>query len=374
MNGEQTDLRVPISAEGARIRQFSDQTVGCERQGTEATSLKGIRVAVIIPAYRAAETIQKVLAGIPDWVDEIYVVDDAGGDETGVRVRFARDPRVRLLTHEVNQGVGGAMVTGYRQALRDGFEICVKMDADDQMDPAYLSALIEPLIAGRADYVKGNRFHDAAALRRMPLARRVGNAGLSFLIKAASGQWRIFDPNNGFTAIHRAALVSLDLSKLHPRYFFESSMLIRLKEIDAMIEDAPMPARYGEEKSNLSVARTLAEFPWLLLRYGLKRVLWQYFVVDFNAVSLFLVSGIPLVLFGLLFGIYHWIDSYLRQVLTSTGTVMLSVLPLILGFQLLLQALVLDVQSAPQRPLQGRRRAPATSETFPGFPSTNSAR
>ncbi len=321
------------------------------------------KIAVVIPAFRAENTIQRVLSGIPDWVDAIYVVNDASPDETARQAHSAGDPRVRLISHEVNQGVGGAMISGYRQALNDGMDICAKMDADDQMDPAHLAELIEPLAEGRADYAKGNRFHDAAALRRMPLARRVGNAGLSFLIKAASGQWHIFDPTNGYTAIHRAALAALELGKLHPRYFFESSMLIKLKEIGALVEDVPMPARYGEEKSSLSVSHTLVEFPWLLLRHGLKRVLWQYFVADFNAVSLFLVSGIPLVVFGLVFGIYHWIESYLRGALTPTGTVMLSVLPLILGFQLLLQALVLDVQSAPQRPLQTRQRRPPDAMT-----------
>jgi glycosyltransferase involved in cell wall biosynthesis len=315
-------------------------------------SADGRRVAVVIPAYRAAATIEKVLGAIPPWVDAIYVVDDASLDETGARVRAVADPRVRLLVHEVNRGVGGAMVTGYRQALRDGMDICVKMDADDQMDPTYLPALIEPLVSGRADYAKGNRFHDAEALRQMPLGRKVGNAGLSFLIKAASGQWHIFDPTNGYTAIHRAALAALDLGRLHPRYFFESSMLIMLRRIGAVIEDVLVPARYGDERSGLSVGRSLIEFPWLLLRHGLRRVLWQYFVVDFNAVSLFLVTGVPLVTYGVIFGLYHWIDSYRRNVLTPTGTVMLAVLPMILGFQLLLQALVLDVQNAPRRPLQ----------------------
>ena len=244
------------------------------------------------------------------------------------------------------------MITGYRQAIRDGIDVCVKMDADDQMDPSYLVDIVEPLVAGRADYTKGNRFHDPEALRRMPFVRKVGNAGLSFLIKASSGQWHIFDPTNGYTAIHRVALTSFDLGRLHPRYFFESSMLIMMRRIGAVVEDVPMPARYGDEPSHLSVGRTLLEFPWLLVRHGLRRVGWQYFLADFNAVSLFLVTGVPLVAYGVLFGLYHWIDSYLRNVLTPTGTVMLAVLPLILGFQLLLQALVLDVQSAPRRPLQ----------------------
>jgi hypothetical protein len=229
------------------------------------------------------------------------------------------------------------------------------MDADGQMDPEYLPHLIEPLVAGRADYAKGNRFHDAAALRRMPLARRLGNAGLSFLIKAASGQWNIFDPTNGYTAIHRSALEGLEIARLHPRYFFESSMLIRLREIGALVEDVPMPALYNGETSHLSAVRALVEFPALLLREGVKRVLWQYFVADFNAVSLFLVCGIPLALFGFVFGAYHWIVNSRAGTFASTGTVMLAVLPLILGFQLLLQALVLDVQNTPRRPLQLRR-------------------
>ncbi|HYB44063.1 MAG TPA: glycosyltransferase family 2 protein [Candidatus Methylomirabilis sp.] len=322
----------------------------------------GPRVAVIIPAYRAAETIQTVLSGIPPWVDTIYVVDDASPDETRRAVEALGDPRVHLLVHEVNRGVGGAMITGYRQALRDGMDICVKMDADDQMDPSYLEELIEPLLAGRADYTKGNRFHDPEALRQMPAVRKVGNAGLSFLIKAASGQWHIFDPTNGYTAIHRTALRAVDVGKLHSRYFFESSVLIRLRRIGAVVEDVPIPARYGDERSSLSIRRTLLEFPWLLLQHGARRIVWQHFVLDFSAVSLFLLSGIPLVTFGLCFGLYHWIDSYRRNVLTPTGTVMLAALPLILGFQFLLQALVLDVQDIPRRPLQMRRRKPAGLE------------
>jgi dolichol-phosphate mannosyltransferase len=317
-----------------------------------------LRVGVIIPAYRAAATIDKVLGGIPAWVDAVYVVDDGSPDETGTRVRAVTDARVRLLVHDENRGVGGATVTGYRHAVREGMDICVKMDADDQMDPADLPALIEPLVSGRADYAKGNRFHDTEALRQMPLIRKVGNAGLSFLIKAASGQWHVFDPTNGYTAIHRTALTTLDLEKLHPRYFFESSMLIMLRRIGAVVEDVPMRARYDGAPSHLSVGRTVLEFPWLLVRHGLRRILWQYFVADFNAVSLFLLCGLPLVGYGVLFGLYHWVDSYRRSALTPTGTVMLAVLPLILGFQLLLQALVLDVQNAPHRPLQKPKETP----------------
>jgi len=320
-----------------------------------AADVQRWKIAVVIPAYFAADSIARVIAEIPAWVDAIYVVDDASIDGTGAAARAANDRRVHVIRHERNSGVGAATVTGYARAFIDGADICIKMDADGQMEPAHLPQLIEPLLAGRADYAKGNRFHDAAALRSMPLARRVGNAGLSFLIKAASGQWHLFDPTNGYTAIHRAALGALELSRLHPRYFFESSMLIRLKEVGALIEDVPMPARYQDERSHLSVGRALIEFPWLLLKSGLKRVLWQYFLADFNAVSLFLLTGIPLILFGAGFGAYHWILSSLTKTLASTGTVMIAVLPLILGFQLILQALVLDVASVPKRALQSRR-------------------
>jgi len=155
---------------------------------------EGLRVAVIIPAYMAAETIEKVLRGIPAWVDVVYVIDDASRDKTATCVRAYSDPRVHLLPHDVNLGVGAAMVTGYRRALLQEIDICVKMDADNQMDPTYLPELIQPLVVGSADYAKGNRFHDTEALRRMPFCRRVGNSGLSFLIKAASGQWHISIP------------------------------------------------------------------------------------------------------------------------------------------------------------------------------------
>ena len=317
-----------------------------------------MRVAVVIPAYRACETIERVLSGIPEWVDAIYVVDDASPDDTAAKARAHHDPRVHVLVHGVNRGVGGAMVTGYRHALQQNADICVKMDADDQMDPIYLPDLLDPLVSGRADYTKGNRFHNIHHLGQMPIIRRIGNAGLSFLIKAASGQWRIFDPTNGYTAIHGTALTSvLALGNLHQRFFFESSMLIALRRVGAMLEDVPIPARYGDERSNLSIFRALMEFPWLLLRGGAARIFWQYFVIDFGPVSLFLLCGVPLAVFGGIFGLYHWIDSYRRGVLTPTGTVMLAVLPLILGFQLLLQALVQDVQNVPARPLHSRLRS-----------------
>ena len=331
---------------------------------------EGLRVAVIIPAYRAAETIEKVVRGIPPSVDAIYVIDDASPDQTATRVRACSDTRVQLLVHEANRGVGGAMVTGYQRALLQGIDICVKMDADDQMDPIYLHDLLQPLVLGRADYTKGNRFHETELLRQMPFIRKVGNAGLSFLTKAASGHWHVFDPTNGYTAIHRTALAALDLQKVHPRYFFESSMLILLGRIGAVVEDVSIPARYSGEHSSLSIVRTLVEFPWQFLYYGSLRILWRYFVADFTAMSLCLACSIPLLVFGTVFGLYHWVASYLNNIATPTGTIMLAVLPLILGFQLLLQALVLDVQNVPTRPLQTHLRKPLPKQPPEDFISS----
>jgi dolichol-phosphate mannosyltransferase len=313
-----------------------------------------VRVAVIVPAYQCGRTIENVLGGIPAWVDAIYVVDDASLDDTSSRVRAVADPRVRLIVHDVNRGVGGAMMTGYRAALDEHIDVFVKMDADNQMDPGYLRELVEPLLAARADYAKGNRFTNSAALQQMPVVRRVGNVGLSFLVRAASGQWHVFDPTNGYTAIHRAALAALPFRSLDPRYFFESSMLIALRLIGAVVEDVPIPCRYGDEVSHLPIGRTLLRFPWLLLRKGAGRILAQYFVRDFTPISLLLVCGVPLVAFGALFGLYHWITSYFTHRLTSTGTVMVAVLPFMLGVQFLLQAFILDIQTTPLRALQAR--------------------
>ncbi len=195
----------------------------------------------------------------------------------------------------------------------------------------------------------------------MPITRRVGNFGLTFLTKLATGYWNIFDPNNGYTAIHSNVLEIINVEKIHRRYFFETSMLAELRHAQGVVLDIPIPARYGDEVSSLSLRRALIEFPFNLMKGLLDRLGWQYFIADFNLVSLFLVCGVPLTAFGVLFGLYAWIESYRHQVLTSTGTVMFSVLPLILGFQLLLQALALDVESGPKQPLQARLRRPVKS-------------
>ena len=322
-----------------------------ERAVSPPVSLNGLTVAVVIPAYRVAAQIAGVLAEIPSFVSMIVVVDDASPDDTAAVVERSGDARVRLIRRATNGGVGAAMLTGYRFALAHGADIAVKIDGDGQMDPSQIGRLIEPIIRGGADYVKGNRFVHTRELARMPAPRRVGNTGLSFLVKAASGYWQVFDPTNGFTAIHARALEALDWEGIGERWFFETSMLIELGLVGAVVRDVYMPARYGAEKSSLSIGEALVSFPPRLLARTLRRIWLCHFVQDFTPLALFLLAGAFMVSFGTVWGIAHWIESAQTGVPASTGTVMIAVLPLILGTQLLLQSLVLDMQNAPKAPL-----------------------
>lgn len=308
-------------------------------------------VAVVIPAYRAAGSIAAVLAGIPALVRHIVVVNDGSPDSTSATVRAASDPRVALVEHDSNQGVGGAVMTGYRHARMLGADIIVKMDADGQMDPDYLLPLITPIVLGEADYTKGNRFLHERELRAMPGRRRFGNAGLSFITKLASGYWGIFDPTNGYTAIHASLIPILGTAAIAKRFFFESSMLLHLSLVRAVVRDVYVPARYPGTASHLSESRAAVQFPWLLFRGFLRRVRLQYFIRDFTAVSLYLVFGLLLTLFGTIWGAWHWAISNQQGVPATTGTVMIAVLPIIVGVQLLLQAMTLDIQGAPAAPL-----------------------
>lgn len=308
------------------------------------------RIGVVIPCYRVARHIEAVVRGLPPWIDTIITVVDASPDDTEARLRALDDPRLVVLVHEQNRGVGGAMQTGFAEAQRRGLDVLVKMDGDGQMDPSYLRPLLEPVLAGRADMSKGNRYCDLRALRQMPPIRILGNGILTFLVKAASGHWNLFDPANGYLAL-RADLWRRIEQRLPERYFFESGLLIELGILRAVVVDVDIPARYGDERSSLSVTRTILGFPPRLLIGLLRRVFWRYFVHDFSAVSLFLLLGLPSLLLGLFYGASVWSELQQTEVYASAGQVMLSAMPIILGFQLLLQAVVLDIANAPTRPV-----------------------
>jgi len=294
-----------------------------------------------------------VLKGLPKYIRHVIVVEDASPDSTADLVAAAakRDRRIRLIRHPMNKGVGGAMISGFRKALELRAQIVVKLDSDNQMDPGYLPALLTPLIEGRADYTKGNRFRDFASLRRMPLLRRIGNLGLSFLTKAATGYWNLFDPTNGFFAVRTEVLAQLPLERIDNRYYFETSMLANLYLQNALVLDVPIPARYGNETSSLSIQRTLFEFPFKLMRTFVQRIFLKYFLYDFSMMSVYLLAGIPLLLFGLIFGTLKWVQYASINIPAPTGTVMLPTLSVILGIQFLLSAIDIDMNAVPKEPL-----------------------
>lgn len=306
-------------------------------------------LAVIIPAYRVAAKVAAVIADIPPEVAHIVVVDDACPENSGDVVAELDNKRLHLVRHTKNQGVGGAVISGYRKALELGADVMVKIDGDGQMDPAILHKIAGPVMSGEADYAKGNRFADFRTLKRMPTVRLLGNSGLSFLLKAASGYWTMLDPTNGYTAIHARALEKLELDRLDRRYFFESDLLIRLGTVSAVVVDVPMEARYADENSSLNIPRTMIEFPLKILRGLLRRLFLRYFIYDFNMASVYLMFSVPLLLFSFLFGIYQWIDSSQTGIPRPLGTIMVVIIPLILGFQMLLQAIAFDVASTPRR-------------------------
>lgn len=306
-------------------------------------SYEGVRVAVAIPAYKAVASIAAVIADIPAAVDWIIVVDDASPDGVATAVRALLDPRIRLIVHDKNQGVGGAMKTAYRAALEAGADVVVKMDADGQMDPRYLADLVAPAAAGDAGYVKGNRLWSWTSAKGMPRERLFGNLFLSLATKAASGYWNIFDPTNGFTAIRADVLRRLDFDAIENRYYFETNMLVELHLRRIPVQDVLMEARYQGETSSLSVAGASLEFAVRLVRSLSRRILLEYFVLDMRPGTLFGIVGALGVLFGTTFGIYHWRLG--EQIGSSSlpGTVMVAAIPVIVGAQLLVQAIALDI-------------------------------
>ncbi|MBC8334437.1 MAG: glycosyltransferase [Anaerolineales bacterium] len=319
----------------------------------EILDLSHYNIVAIIPAYKVEKQITETLARVPDYIRLIIVVDDASPDQTGKVVAQVKtkDSRIILIEHAENQGVGGAMLSGFREALKSNAQVILKIDGDGQMSDYDPRPLLEPLIRGQADYVKGNRFRDFKALKSMPWIRQIGNMGLGFLVKAATGYWNCFDPTNGFFAIRNEALAALPLERIQKSYFFETSMLGELYLVGAVIRDIPYPAVYGDERSNLSVLKTLWEFPPKLTHIFFRRMLVKNFLFDFSMESIYLLAGIPMFFFGLIFGIVKWIKYINLGIPAPTGTIMIPVISVMLGVQLILAAANIDLQSVPKEPL-----------------------
>jgi glycosyltransferase involved in cell wall biosynthesis len=310
------------------------------------------RIGVVIPCYRVKGHILAVLSGIGPEVRSIYVVDDACPDASGRFVQErVHDPRVRVLFRPENGGVGAAVMTGYRAALADGCEVVVKIDGDGQMDPQLLPRFVRPILEGRADYTKGNRFFNPVDVQGMPPLRLFGNTILSFMTKLSSGYWTLFDPTNGYTAIHAKLLAHLPLERIATRYFFESDMLFRLGTLRAMVLDIPMPSRYADEVSQLRIPKVLPGFLAGNMRNFFKRLVYNYFLRDFSIASVNFIAGVLLIAFGVVFGAWHWLTNAAHGVVTTSGTVMLAALPIILGLQLLLSFLGYDIAAVPAQPV-----------------------
>ncbi len=324
-----------------------------EFRDTEQTRLTGAQtIAVVLPCYKSKQHVLDVIARIGPETALIVAVDDACPMGTGAHIeQNCRDPRLVVVRNETNLGVGGAVMHGYQVAIAKGADIVVKVDSDGQMDPAFLPTLVRPILEGIADYTKGNRFFNIEDLHAMPAIRVLGNAGLSFFTKLSSGYWNIFDPTNGYTAVHRVALELLPLGKIDRRFFFESDMLFRLNLAGAVVVDIPMRAIYGDETSNLKISRIFLAFLGKNLRNFAKRIFYRYFLRDLSLGSLELVVGTLLLGFGTIFGATQWITAGVAGQAASAGTVMLSGLPVLAGIQFLIGFFSFDLASVPRIPL-----------------------
>lgn len=309
----------------------------------------GARVAAVVPAFREEKMIGTVISTMPEFVDHIVIVDDHSPDATSDVVAHMADPRVTLIRHEQNQGVGGAIVTGHKAAMDLGADVNVIMAGDAQMDPAFLPDLLDRVAKDGYGFAKANRFFSPESFQGMPNYRIFGNIVLSFMTKLASGYWNLFDPQNGYTAIRTEVLRRLPLENVSRRYSFENDLLIHLNILQVGAVDVPIPARYGDEVSSIRLSRVIPELMNLLFRGFWRRIWYRYVLWSFSPVALLLIFGLFLFTVGLAISI--WVCFQVASsVVATAATVMLAALPLMLGTQMLISALQLDIQGSPSRP------------------------
>ena len=318
---------------------------------TATPRLEDAGVWMVIPCYKVRDLILRVIEKVPAWIEGIVCVDDACPDGAADFIEaHVTDPRVVVIRLAENQGVGGATLAGYAEAERRGGRIFVKVDGDDQMDLAYIPQLIAPILLGEADYTKGNRFTSISHLSGMPRVRIYGNAALSFAAKVSTGYWNVFDPTNGYTAIEACVARLVMEKRVSRRFFFETDLLYHLGTLRAVVRDVPMPARYGDEVSNIRISNIVGPFALKHAQNFLQRVVGQYFVRDFHAATIELLFGAMFLLFGLGYAL-RWMMIRLPGQAASAGVVMAAALPVIIGVQFLLQALNFDVLNTPSRPI-----------------------
>lgn len=325
-------------------------------------NIEDVLIAVVIPAYKVRNHVLGVIEDIGNEVAAIYVVDDCCPEGSGDYVEHnCLDGRVKVVRNTRNLGVGGAVMAGYQAAIADDMDIIVKVDGDGQMNAHLIPSFVMPILSGQADYTKGNRFFNLEGVRTMPKARLFGNAVLSFMTKLSSGYWDLFDPTNGYTAIHAEVAAHLPFEKISSRYFFETDMLFRLNTLRAVVVDIPMDAKYGAEVSNLKISRIIGEFFLKHARNFIKRIFYNYYLRDMSLASIELPLGLLMLFFGTIFGMAHWKASVDTGIATPAGTVMIAVLPIFLGLQFILAFVAYDIAATPRRPFHIFRRLPKKS-------------
>ncbi len=307
--------------------------------------LDGKTVAVVVPAHNEEMLLGETLAGIPAFVDRIFVVDDASTDGTADRARAAGDPRVELLAHDRNVGVGAAILTGYKRALAERIDVTAVMAADNQMDPGDLATLAGAVARGEVDYAKANRLITGEAWRLMPRSRYLGNAILSLLTKIASGYWHVADSQSGFTAIGLRTLERLDLEGIYHGYGFPNDMLVHLNVWNARVRDFPSRPIYGVgEQSGIKLRSVIPRISWLIVKGFFWRMREKYVIRDFHPLVFFYALGLLMTAAGLVLGIVETVLRFLGNELT-TPTVVLIALLLISGSQFTLFAMWFDMES-----------------------------
>jgi glycosyltransferase involved in cell wall biosynthesis len=307
--------------------------------------LEGRRVAVVVPAFDEEKLIVTTLAGIPEFVDRVIVVDDASRDGTTAAAGGTGDERVEVITHDKNRGVGAAIVTGYKRALEEEIDVTCVMAGDNQMDPDDLEAIAGPVARGEVEYAKANRLFTGRAWELIPRNRYLGNAVLSLLTKIASGYWHVADSQSGYTAVSLKTLELLDLDRIYPRYGFPNDMLVHLNVINARVRDVPSRPVYGVgETSGIRLGRVIPAISWLLTKAFFWRMREKYVIRDFHPLVFFYVFGIVFLLLGFVLGITVSILRIAGNDL-AIGTVVLVALLLIAGLLFTLFAMLFDMES-----------------------------
>ena len=307
--------------------------------------LDGKRVAVVVPAFDEERLVGETIQGIPDFVDRIFVVDDASRDGTAAAAEGAGDLRVQLLRHDRNTGVGAAIATGYRRALEEGMDVTCVMAADNQMDPAELQRLVEPVARGEVEYAKANRLVSGEAWKVIPRTRYLGNAILSLLTKIASGYWHVADSQAGYTAVSLEALRRLDLDELYPRYGFPNDMLVHLNVQNARVRDVPSRPIYDVgERSGIKLRSVVPRISWLLFKGFWWRMGQKYVIRDFHPLVFFYVFGVLMLAVGFLLGLVELVLRIAGNAITPATIVLVAVL-LIAGLQMTLFAMWFDMEA-----------------------------